>query len=120
MSNSNKKNFNSPDETQSLFDNKIKIDKLTVGGLTVQKETIEPGWQWSKHNKSVSQTDSCQKFHVKYVISGKQKIVMDDGIEMEIGPGDFAIIQPGHDAWTVGDEPTVLLEFAGAVKQPEK
>ena len=116
MANINRKNFNSPDETKSPFE-KGKIDVVTINGLTFQKETLETGWKWSEHVKPVVGGESCQKFHVKYIISGKQKVVMDDGTELELVPGDVAVIQPGHDAWVVGDEPNVLLEMAGIVKQ---
>ena len=50
-------------------------------------------------------------------LSGKGKkleVVMDDGSEMEYGPDDALVIPPGHDAWIVGDEPCVVLDFAGA------
>ena len=73
----------------------------------------------SGYVKPVVEGESCQKFHVKYIVSGKQKVVMDDGTEMELVPGDLAVIQPGHNAWVVGDEPNVLLELAGAVKRAE-
>ena len=42
------------------------------------------------------------------------KVVMDDGTEMEAGPGEAIVIPPGHDAWSVGDEPCIVLDFAGA------
>ena len=113
-----KKSFNSPDETKTPFD-KGKIEVVSIGGLTVLRETLEPGWKWSEHVKPVVGGESCQKFHVKYIISGEQKVVMDDGTEMVLVPGDLAVIQPGHNAWVVGDEPNVLLELAGAVKQSE-
>ncbi len=115
----NKKSFNSPDETKTPFE-KGKIEVVNIASLTVLRETLEPGWKWSEHVKPVVGGESCQKFHVKYIISGKQKVVMDDGTEMELVPGDLSIIQPGHNAWVVGDEPNVLLELAGAVKQSEK
>lgn len=90
---------------------------VTIDGLTFQRETLAPGWKWSTHVKPVVKTGSCEKYHVKIIISGRQRVRMDDGTEMELGPGDVAIIRPGHDAWTVGDEPNVLLELVGAVKQ---
>ena len=111
-----KKNFDFSDEIKTPFE-KGKIEIITIGGLTFQRETLQPGWRWSKHVKPIVNTDSCQKYHVKYIISGRQKVVMDDGTEEELGPGDFAIIPPGHDAWVVGDKPNVLLELAAAVKQ---
>ena len=58
-------------------------------------------------------TDSCQAAHMGYYVSGRIKVVMDDGEETEYGPGDFAIIPPGHDAWVVGDEPCVVIDWQG-------
>lgn len=108
------KNFDSPDETRQPFE-KGRIDVITVGGLTFYRETLEPGWQWSKHVKPVVGGESCQRFHVKIFLAGQQRIRMYDGTEMEFGPGDVAIMQPGHDAWIVGDEPNVLIELADVV-----
>jgi hypothetical protein len=110
-----KKSFTSPDETKKPFAKGV-IEVVDIGGLVVHRETLEPGWKWSEHVKPVVKTDSCQKYHVKYFLSGRQKVVMNDGTELEFGPGDLAIIQPGHDAWVVGDEPNVLLELSGATK----
>lgn len=108
------KSFSSPDETHSPFE-KGSIDVLTVGGLTFQRETLQPGWRWSQHVKPVAKTESCEKYHVKIILTGRQKVVMDDGTAVELGPGDVAVIPPGHDAWVVGDEPNVLLELAALV-----
>jgi len=38
---------------------------------------------------------------------------MDDGSMAEFRPGDVGVVPPGHDAWVVGDEPVVLLDFRG-------
>ncbi|WP_448590980.1 cupin domain-containing protein [Thermoflexus hugenholtzii] len=110
------KNFDSPDKARRPF-SKGRIDVVTVGGWTFYRETLEPGWQWSKHVKPVVGGESCQKFHVKIFLQGRQRIRMDDGTEMEFGPGGVAIIHPGHDAWVVGDEPSVLIELADVVKR---
>ncbi|MEK7453143.1 MAG: cupin domain-containing protein [Patescibacteria group bacterium] len=104
------KSLNSPDQTTSPFE-KGKIETVTVAGITLLRETLQPGWKWSEHVKPVVKTASCQKRHLKYIVSGRQKIVMDDGTEVELVAGDFAVIEPGHDAWVVGDEPNVLLEM---------
>jgi hypothetical protein len=58
-------------------------------------------------------TDSCQAPHTQYLISGRIKVVMDDGAEEEFGPGDAAVIPPGHNAWVVGNEPVVGIDFTG-------
>ena len=105
------KNLGSPDQTTTPFENG-KIETVTVAGITLMRETLQPGWRWSEHVKPVAKTESCQKRHLKYIVSGRQKIVMNDGTEVELVPGDFAVIEPGHDAWVVGDEPNVLLEMA--------
>ncbi len=47
------------------------------------------------------------------MVSGHQKILMDDGTELDFGPGDVVAIPPGHDGWVVGDEPCVVIDFAG-------
>ena len=106
------KNLGSPDEVRS-FD-KGKMDVVTLDNVTVGLATFEPGWQWSECVKPIAGTDSCQVPHVGYVLSGRIKVVMDDGSEEEFGPDDAVVIPPGHDAWTVGDEPCVMLDFAGA------
>lgn len=110
------KNFETPDERKNPFE-KGKIDIVTVGGLTINRETLAPGWRWSTHVKPVVGGDSCQKHHVKIFLSGRQRVRMDDGTEMEFGPGDVAIMEPGHDAWVVGNEPNVLIELSEAVKK---
>lgn len=112
------KSLNSPDQTTTPFE-KGKIETVTVAGVTLLRETLQPGWKWSEHVKPVVKTESCQKRHLKYIISGRQKVVMNDGTEVELVPGDFAVIEPGHDAWVVGNEPNVLLEMA-AIEKPTK
>lgn len=112
------KNFESPDETRP-FQDKGKADVVSVGAGPVLKGIFEPGWRWSEHVKPIAETDSCQAAHLGYVLSGRMHIVMDDGTEGECGPGDVVSIAPGHDAWTVGDEPCVLVDF-GQIEQYAK
>jgi quercetin dioxygenase-like cupin family protein len=106
------KSLNSPDESRPFVD-KGKADIVKVGDATVGRTVFEPGWRWSEHIKPIAGTDSCQSNHTGYCISGRMKVVMDDGEEAEIGPGDAFVISPGHDAWIVGDEPCVALDFSG-------
>jgi hypothetical protein len=87
---------------------------VTLDNVTVGRAVFESGWKWSECVKPVAGTDSCQVPHVGYVVSGRINVVMDDGQEQEYGPGDAVVIPPGHDAWTVGDEACVMLDFAGA------
>ena len=104
-----KKSLNQPEETEKY--EKLKIEVLTIGGFPIWRVTAEPGWRWSKHLKSVAGTESCQKDHLLYVISGKLGVRMNDGKEEEFGPGEVGRVPPGHDGWTVGDKPVVWLEI---------
>lgn len=110
-----KKSFDSPDERKTPF-TRTAFDIVNLGGMTFNRETLQPGWRWSQDVKPVAKTESCQKDHVKVFLSGRQRIRLADGTEMEFGPGDVAVIPAGHDAWVVGNEPNVLLELSGAVK----
>lgn len=112
------KSLESPDETRPFAD-RGKADVVSVGAGSVLRGVFEPGWRWSEHVKPIAGTESCQTRHLGYVLSGRMHIVMDDGSEGEVGPGDVVTIEPGHDAWTVGDEPCVLVDF-GQVEQYAK
>ncbi len=107
-----KKSFTAPDETRSLP--KTKVEVVTFGERAAMRTTLDPGWRWSEHVKPKAGTASCKVEHFGYVISGRLRVVMDDGKEEEYGPGDVMVIAPGHDAWVVGDEPYVGLDFVGA------
>jgi quercetin dioxygenase-like cupin family protein len=106
------KSLDSPDETRPFVD-KGKVDIVNLGGVTVGRGVVEPGWRWSEHARPIAGTDSCQAAHTGYILSGRMQVVMDDGTEGQAGPGDAFVIPPGHDAWTVGDDPCVFLDFSG-------
>jgi quercetin dioxygenase-like cupin family protein len=111
MSTMETKNFGTPDEVRTLP--KTKIEVVNLGDGSVMKLTVEPGWRWSEHVKPTAGTDSCQVAHLSYCISGRMLVRTDDGTESEVGPGDVQLLGPGHDAWVVGDEPFVMLDFQG-------
>ena len=106
------KNVQSPDETRPFAD-KGHADVVNVDGHPVLYGTYEPGWRWSDHVKPIANTGSCEATHLLYCVSGRMKVVMDDGTEGEIGPGDVAAIAPHHNAWVEGDEPCVAVDFGG-------
>jgi quercetin dioxygenase-like cupin family protein len=107
-----KKNLGSPDETLTFEKEKIEI--VNFGNVTVARVTFDPGWSWEKHVKPRVNTKSCEVPHTTLIMSGRIKTIMDDGTEAEGGPGDVAIIPPGHNSWVVGDEPCVGIDFTGA------
>ena len=105
-----RKSLSSPDETMKPAEN-VKVDVVTVGGFKFQRVTAQPGWRWSQHLKPVVKTETCEKHHLFYVISGRLRARMNDGKEEEYVSGDVGLVPPGHDGWTVGDEPAVWLEI---------
>ena len=107
------KSVNSPDETRD-FSGMGEGAIVTIGERPVLYGTFQPGWRWSEHMKPIAGTEKCEATHLLYVLSGRMGIAHNDGTEAEIGPGDVVAIQPGHDAWVVGDEPVKSIDF-GAI-----
>lgn len=91
----------------------LRSSVVTVGGLTVTRDTHDPGWRWSTHMKPVVGTESCGFRHLAVVVSGRLHVVLDDGREFEVARWDVVDIPPGHDAWVVGDEPFETLAWSG-------
>jgi hypothetical protein len=118
MSAIEKKNIGKPDETRTFP--KGRLDLLTFDGATLGKAVFQPGWKWSEALRPIAKTDSCQAPHFNYHISGRLHVKMDDGTEKEYGPGDVGVIPPGHDAWVVGDEPCVVIDFNGMTHYAEQ
>ena len=105
-----KKSLDHPDETRDFGEGKMQI--ATVTDFKVARVLLQPGWKWSEHVKPLAQTDSCQVRHTGYVVSGQMKVVMDDRSEEDLSPGDAYVIEPGHDAWIVGEEPFVGVDVS--------
>jgi class 3 adenylate cyclase len=63
--------------------------------------------------KPIVGTESCQVHHIGYVMSGHLHVEMTDGASLEVVGGDAFEIPPGHDAWVIGDEPWVSVDWAG-------
>ena len=102
----------SPDETR-MFE-KGKIDVANFGDITIGRAIFEPGLELEECVKPIVKTNSCQAPHTQYFVSGRLKVVMDDSSEEEFGPGDTAVVPPGHNAWVVGNEPCAAIDFTGA------
>jgi cupin domain len=104
-----KKSFDNPDESRTP--DKTTVEVVDLGSVKAGRLTMQPGWRWSECIKPVAGTDSCQARHIGAVVSGKLHVTHTDGTEVDLGPGDAYLIEPGHDAWVVGDEPFQGLEF---------
>jgi hypothetical protein len=106
------KSFSAPDETREFPHGRAEI--LEIGEAQIGRMTFESGWRWSNDVKPIAGTDSCEAPHFQYHVSGQLAIRMDDGTEMVAQPGDITSLPSGHDAWVVGDEPVVVVDWYGA------
>ena len=105
------KTFAKPEEVRTFP--KGKVELIKVGGVTIGRATLEPGWKWSTSVQPLAKTKSCEAPHFQYHVSGVLKVRMDDGTELECKPGDVSLLPSGHDAWVVGKEPAVVVDFQG-------
>jgi hypothetical protein len=103
------RDFGSPDETRTP--EKTKMEVVRMGGASAARLRLEPGWRWSECIKPIVGGERCQVRHLGLLQSGTMHVVHDDGTEQEVGPGQAYVIEPGHDAWVVGDEPVLGFEF---------
>ena len=101
--------FESPDETRTP--DKTTVEVVRMGGTTAARMRLEPGWSWAECIKPVAGTDNCKVRHVGLLQSGTMRVLHEDGTEQHIGPGNAYVIEPGHEAWVVGDEAVVGFEF---------
>lgn len=109
-----KKSFDRPDERRTPPN--TTMETVRFGDRVVARITYQPGWQWSKDIKPTAGADLCQVNHFVYVLSGRMRVVMADGSEIDLGTGDVATVPAGHDGWVVGDDPCVFLDVGGAVR----
>lgn len=107
------KSIETPDETRKFANG--HIDLITIGDVAFGRATFEPGWKWSESVKPIAGTELCEVNHNGYIVSGRMHIKMADGSETEIGPGDVFVCPPGHDAWIIGDEPCIALDFSSGI-----
>ena len=105
------KSFSKPDEVRT-FD-KGKVELVSLGDATIGRATFEPGWRWSICVKPLAKTTSCEAAHFGYQLSGVMRVRMEDGTESESKAGDAVSVPAGHDAWVVGKEPVVFIDFQG-------
>ena len=104
--------FQHPTETRTF--EKGRLDLVEIGGGTVGRLTLEPGWRWSQHVRPMAGTEWCEAPHFQYHAAGTVHIQMSDGTEWDSGPGDITNLPAGHDAWVVGDDEVVLIDWNGA------
>ncbi len=105
--------LDTPEEVRPFEHDSGQLELVNLSGGPIGRATFKPGWRWSNDVKPIAGTDSCMAAHVGYTSSGRMHIVVDDGTEADFGPGDVMICPPGHDAWVVGSEPCVVVDWSG-------
>lgn len=111
MDKAEQKSFGKPDEVREFPKGRLELIKF--GDATVGRAVFEPGWRWSTSLQPLVKTASCEAPHFQYHLSGVLQVRMDDGTEFTCRAGDVSMLPSGHDAWTVGDEPAVVVDFQG-------
>jgi len=106
------KSFGTPDETRTF--ERGTLDLLRIGDSDIGRLTLQPGWRWSEHVRPLAGTQLCEAPHFQYHVRGTLHVVMGDGTEFDARPGDVTALPQGHDAWVVGDEPVVVVDWWGA------
>ena len=104
------KSLSKPDETRA-FSNGV-AEMVTIGSTMLGRAILQPGWRWSNDVKPIVATERCMVLHKGYCVSGALVIQSGDGTETHISPGDAYVVEPGHDAWVMGDEPYVAVDFS--------
>jgi hypothetical protein len=107
------KRFDRPDEVREFT--KGRLELIKVGGATIGRAVFEPGWRWATSVQPIVKTKSCEAPHFQYHVAGVLRIRMDDGAEFDCRPGDVSLLPSGHDAWVIGDEAAVVVDFQGMI-----
>ncbi len=107
------RSLDNPEERREFEADSGHVALVNLDSGVVGRATFNPGWQWSKHVGPIAGTESCEMAHTGYTVSGTLHVKMNDGEEMDVKPGDFSHIPAGHDAWVVGDEPVVMIDWQG-------
>lgn len=103
--------FAAPDEVRTFPHGRAEL--ITTESGVVGRLFLEPGWKWSTDVKPIAGTEWCEAPHLQYHVAGTIHVAMADGTEFDVGPGELSSLPAGHDAWVVGDEEVVLVDFAG-------
>lgn len=104
--------FDEPDDVRRFEHGQAEV--LEMAGGTIGRLVLHPGWRWSQDVKPIAGTEWCEAPHFQYHVSGTLHVQMSDGTEFDVGPGSVTSLPQGHDAWVVGDDDVVLVDWYGA------
>ncbi len=105
------KSFSKPDEVREFENGRVEL--VNMNGGVVGRIEVRPGWRWSTHVKPIAKTDWCEAPHFQSIVSGRMHVAMADGEEFEVGPGTVLSLPARHDAWVVGNETPVTIDWEG-------
>jgi hypothetical protein len=105
------KSFGTPDDVRQFP--KGQLELINIGGATIGRAVFEPGWRWATSVQPLVKTKSCEAPHFQYHVAGVLRVKMDDGTEFDCKPGDVSFLPSGHDAWVIGNEAVVVVDFQG-------
>jgi hypothetical protein len=117
MASYEQKDFGKPDEVRQFPMGRLEL--VNVGDGAVGRLVLEPGWRWSEHVKPIAGTEWCEAPHFQYHVAGVLRVIGDDGSEFDAGPGEVTSLPARHDAYVVGDEQVVIVDFYGAMHYAE-
>jgi class 3 adenylate cyclase len=106
------KSFDTPDETRSMP--KATADVVHLGEVAVGYAVWQPGWRWSSDLGPIAGTDWCENHHLGYALSGTLEVLTEHGDRLQVQGRSVYEIPPRHDAWVVGDEPFVTVEWTSS------
>jgi hypothetical protein len=112
MATAEHKDFAKADEVREFTNGRVEL--LHIGGSDIGRLVLQPGWRWSEHVKPIAGTRLCEAPHIQYHVAGTLRIEMADGTRFDAVPGQVTALPSGHDAWVVGDEHVVVVDWWGA------
>jgi len=89
----------------------VQLDVVPTGNARVKRAVYPPGFRWSTHMKPIVGTAHCMHAHLGFLASGHIKGEYADRCAFDFTAPRVFVIEPGHDAWVVGAEPAVVIEF---------
>ena len=96
------------DRSWTFLDGSNRV-AVILNSVAIGRGEYLPGWRWSQHVGA--QTGRPSQAHIGLILSGRMGILDSEGREVTLGPGDAFEIGPESDAWVVGDETCLALDF---------
>ena len=89
----------------------VQLDVVAAGNGRIKRAIYPVGFRWSTHMKPIVGTSHCMHAHLGFLAKGQIKGEYGDGCVFDFTAPRVFVIEPGHDAWVVGDEAAVVIEF---------